>query len=176
VYDYQFLFDPQLTGASSAQELPGRICQFSKETRYRLCKTISLGLMAWGIWVSPGIPGVWTSRSRFSSRPGGAFEGGSWLVRMFESGVADRFKVQISTRPRSEFRRPSGTHRPGGPYDRCSTPTTSLRLAHKGSLNTNKRQAGSLSYIGFRRVEPHVKIGFCYACPQQPRPRRHGAM
>jgi hypothetical protein len=41
----------------------------------------------------------------------------------FESGVPDRFKVKISTRPRSEFRRPSGRQAPSvvpGPGDKIA--------------------------------------------------------
>ena len=44
---------PKLGGTSSAQKLPGRRCQFSKETRYRLWRTISLELIAQRY---PGVP------------------------------------------------------------------------------------------------------------------------
>jgi hypothetical protein len=37
--------------------------------------------------------------------------------------------------------------------------TINFRAAILASLNTNKRQAGSLSYIGFWPLEPWVKIG-----------------
>src|ERR1700722_15878965 len=44
-------------------------------------------------------------------------------------------------------------------------------LPDNGSLDTYKRQAGSLSYIGFQRVEPQVKIGIPVCVSAAPSPR-----
>ena len=70
-------------------------------------------------------------------------------------------------------RSPQASHSTYTPLRRYREPQPAADAAAIRTYTHISRQAGSLSYIGFRPVKSQAKKAFYGACSQRPRPRRH---